>query len=57
MNCLLHKRLRLLLLEIMACCNKVGGVDVLKFILLKYAFLTTNYNGNSLFFPLVECED
>lgn len=37
----------------MACYNKVGGVDVLKFILLKYAFSTTNYNDNVLFFALV----
>ena len=46
------KRLQLLLLEHTACYNKVGGVDVLNFILLKYAFFTSNYNDTNLFLPL-----
>lgn len=34
----------------MACYNTVGSVDVLTFILLKYAFLITDSNGTMLFF-------
>lgn len=51
-NCFLHKRWRLLLLKPVACYNKVGGVEVLRFILLKYTFLTTNYN-DTIFCPFI----